>query len=158
MKRQEARLWILRWKDGWKQSKTVRIGQILELSLLVEPRFQINWGVWNFGRNLLKKIMTWFLLFSHFLANSRPMCCYKWDSYISWILNGAGTCYVLWKLSRVHELYNYRPRNYLKMSSKMYKIVPVLGVKNKNLQPNWCYTVPHILQNWWFLFIKRIVS
>ena len=40
------------------------------------------------------------------------------------------------KIKHGFELYNYRARNYLKMSSKMYKFVTVLWAKNKKLQQN----------------------
>ena len=50
---------------------------------------------------------------------------------------------------RGYELYNYRARNYLKMSSKMYKFVPVLGGGGKK-QEVYAegYAVPHILANY----------
>ena len=100
----------------------------------------------NSGETSWKRSLHVFILCSHFLANSQTMCYYKQGSYISWLWNGAHTSWVSWKLSKGCKLYNYRARNRLKMSSKVYKFVPVLGVKNKT-SAKWMILKPRMVSN-----------
>ena len=96
--------------------------------------FPNNCGVQKFGRNLLKRIITCFYIMFSFFGQFRGYLLLKMRLYLL-KFERCGHLLGAFKIKGC-KLYNYTARNYFKISSKVYKFVPLLGVKNKKLQQN----------------------
>ena len=145
--RRMKRFRIFRWKDGrkWK-SKIVKIGKYWTFCSLLYNRVSKSIAIFENSEKISwKKSLHVFILCFHFFANSQTMCYYKWGSSISSIWNGAHLLGAL-KIKLGFELYYYKARNYLKMSSKMYKFV--MGAKKQETSAKLrLRSSPHFIAN-----------